>query len=254
MQGRLGVVLFHPKFPENVGSAARACANMGCRDLVVVNPRNWNMDRAASLATPKGADILRTMRVEPDLPSALKGYAHVWGTTARIGGWRRGMQSPRMAAEAINARRAEGGDVAVVFGPEDRGLTNAETEICSSLITIPTDPDASSLNLAQAVLVILYECFSASLESRASAPPEPSEANLVTHEEQELLFGTLHETLAAIDYLKQDNSDYWMLPVRRFLGSRPMKRFEFNMLMGICRQVKWIAAKAGRGGQGEGDA
>lgn len=239
------IVLFQPKFPENVGSAARACANMGCGELIVVCPRNWDMDRAASLATPQGAEILRRMRVAPDLPSAVAGFSHVWGTTARTGGWRRGMRTPRAAAGDIQARLTGGGSVAVVFGPEDRGLTNAETELCGGLITIPT-AEASSLNLAQAVLVVLYECFTASLESRASAPPEPAGSNLATHEELELLFSNMHEALSAIDYLKQDNSDYWMLPVRRFLTGRPMKRFEFNMLMGICRQVKWIASRAGR--------
>ncbi|WP_461208886.1 RNA methyltransferase [Desulfocurvus sp. DL9XJH121] len=240
------IVLFRPKFPENVGAAARACANMGCTRMIAVAPRNWDQGRAEALATPQGVELLRNMRVEPDLGSALVGFSHVFGTTARVGGWRRGMMSPRAAAAEILAQQRAGGSVAVVFGPEDRGLTNAETEICGHLVTIPTAPEASSLNLAQAVLVVLYECFAAGLEERAEPAPEPSEANLAGHDELEILFANMQEALAAIDYLKQDNSDYWMLPVRRFLTGRPMRRFEFNMLMGICRQVKWVAAKAGR--------
>lgn len=246
MLNNLAIVLFRPKFPENVGSAARACVNMGCSELIVVSPRNWDLDKAASLATPKGADILRNMRIESDLGSALAGFSQVYGTTARIGGWRKGMLSPAKAAVKINEQRPEA-KVAVLFGPEDRGLTNAETEVCSDLVTIPTSPEASSLNLAQAVLVILYECFARTMESRSTAAPQPLQSNLASHEDQELLFATMREALLAIDFLKHDNTDYWMLPVRRYLTREPMKRHEFNMLMGVCRQVKWIADKA-RGG------
>jgi len=243
MLENLTIVLFHPKFPENVGSAARACVNMGCANLIVVRPRNWDLDKAVSLATIKGVEILKNMRIEDDLPSALAGFSHVYGTTARIGGWRKGLLSPAKAALKINEQRALGG-VAVVFGPEDRGLTNAETEVCNDLITIPTSPEASSLNLAQAVLVILYECFARSMESRATAPLPPLASNLASFEDQELLFATMREALLAIDFLKHDNTDYWLLPVRRFLTREPLKRQEFNMLMGVCRQIKWIADKA----------
>ncbi|NJB68282.1 tRNA/rRNA methyltransferase [Desulfobaculum xiamenense] len=249
MLDNLTIVLFHPKFPENVGSAARACANMGCPNLVVVSPRNWDMGRAGALATPKGEDILRSMRVVDDLPTALAGFQHVYGTTARTGGWRKGLWTPSRAASEMVAQMQGASRVAVVFGPEDRGLTNEETEICGRLLTIPTSPEASSLNLAQAVLVVLYECFKHSVENPEAedAPaPTPVTSNLATHEEMELLFANLKDTLAAIDYLKDENTDYWMLPVRRFLQRAPFRRSEFNMLMGICRQVKWVADKASR--------
>jgi len=248
MLENLTIVLFHPKMPENVGSAARACANMGCDNLIVITPRNWDLDKAGSLATPKGAAILRQMRFADDLPSALSGFTHVYGTTARIGGWRKGLLSPAKAAAKINEQRIQG-NIAIVFGPEDRGLTNAETEICNDLITIPTVPEASSLNLAQAVLVVLYECFSRSIEGHTASTP-PSNANLTTHAEQELLVANLQETLLAIDFLKPDNPDYRILPLRHFLTRTPLDRPAFTMLMGICRQVKWIAGKA----RGQGTA
>ncbi|UIJ37145.1 RNA methyltransferase [Desulfobaculum bizertense] len=247
MLENLTVVLFHPKFPENVGSAARACANMGCPNLTVVRPRNWNPERAAALATPKGQDILKNMQVYEDLPSALAGFEHAYGTTARTGGWRKGLLSPSKAAEGMCNHMRGGSSVAVVFGPEDRGLTNAETEICGQLLTIPTSPEASSLNLSQAVLVVLYECFKNAMEVDSVEPQAPSEANLVHHKEMEILFSSLKDTLRSIDFLKDENTDYWMLPVRRFLQRAPFRRSEFNMLMGLCRQVQWIAKKAGRG-------
>ncbi len=237
------VILFRPKFPENVGSAARACANMGSKELIIVAPRNWDITKAEPLATGQGAEILHSMRIEPDLQNALKGFTHVFGTTARTGGWRRGLLSPQEAATMVSEKQATGERVALVFGPEDRGLTNAETEVCGHLITIPTAIEASSLNLAQAVLVVLYTCFTHELEQQATPAPQPALTNMATHEDLELLFSQMKEALLAIDYIKHENSEYWMLPVRRFLTSHSMKRFEFNMLMGICRQVQWIAQK-----------
>lgn len=251
MLENLTIVLFHPKFPENVGSAARACANMGCPNLIVVQPRNWDLGRASALATPKGVDILSSMRVVDDLPTALAGFEFVYGTTARTGGWRKGLWTPAKAGSTIAGQMDQGSSVAVVFGPEDRGLTNEETEICGKLLTIPTSPEASSLNLAQAVLVVLYECFKNVMEHPGEEPAQPAPTNLATHEEMELLFGNLKDTLAAIDYLKDENTDYWMLPVRRFLQRAPFRRSEFNMIMGVCRQVKWIADKAGRTTDGD---
>lgn len=249
MLDNLAVVLFRPKFPENVGAAARACVNMGCTELILVAPRNWDVERALPMATVKGAPLVKSARITDTLAEALAGFEHVYGTTARTGGWRKGILNPVRAAEGINGHRAAGARVAVVFGPEDRGLTNAETEVCGHLVTIPTT-DASSLNLAQAVLVILYECFSRAQERPFGARREPAAHNLATHEEQELLFRTMQDALSAIDFLKDQNTEYWMLPVRRFLQREPLKRAEFNMLMGVCRQVQWIADKA-RGGDGD---
>lgn len=245
----VAVVLVRPRFPENIGAAARACANFGCPNLVLVAPERWEEDKALPLATPKGADILRRMAIFDDLPAALAGFTYAVGTTARTGGWRRGLLTPSQAGPEAAERLREGGRVALVFGSEDRGLENAEVELCQGLVNIPTVSDASSLNLAQAVLLLLYEVSSAARE-RPYAPGGRSKDRLATHAEQEMLFAALHETLGAIDYLRPGNQDYWMLPVRRFIGKLGLRRGEFNLLMGVCRQVRWIAGKAREGGGG----
>jgi len=250
MLDNVAVVLVRPRFPENIGAAARACANFGCSRLVLVSPERWEEDRALPLATPKGADILRRMEIFDDLPAALAGFTCAFGTTARTGGWRRGLFTPAQAGPEAAARLAEGGTVALVFGSEDRGLENAEVELCQGLVNIPTVSDASSLNLSQAVLLVLYEVFSAARE-RPYAPGGRSKDRLATHAEQEMLFSALRETLGEIDYLRPGNQDYWMLPVRRLLGRLGLRRGEFNLLMGVCRQVRWVADRArGRGGGG----
>lgn len=243
MLSNLAIVLVKTKFPENVGSAARAMANMGASELVLVSPQSWDEDRALALATPKGAPIVRTARVVDNLETALADYVKVYATTARTGGWRKGIQTPAQAAAEAHEFMGEG-KIAVVFGPEDRGLTNEEVEIASRLLTIPTVDDASSLNLAQAVLVILYQWF-ASAPGAPFRPSGPPTSRLATHSEQESLFATLQETLLAIDFLKDDNPSYWMLPVRRFLARIKLRKSEFNLLMGICRQVRWMCSQRG---------
>ena len=262
MLDNLTIILFRPKFPENVGGVARACANLGCSSLSLVAPRNWDPEKAKPMATPQGEPILARARLFDDLPSALTGHAAVWGTTARTGGWRRGIATPRAAAPELVEGLGAGG-VAVVFGPEDTGLTNEEIQLCGRLLTIPTTEE-SSLNLAQAALVILYECFvearertyrdrsegaaESVLAPSEDAPAGPDAAardadRPAAFEEREALMGAVREALLAIDYLKPDNPDYWMLPVRRFFQRFPLRRREFNLLMGVCRQIRWAARR-----------
>jgi tRNA/rRNA methyltransferase len=248
MLTNLAVVLFRPKFSENVGSTARAMANMGCSTLILVSPQDFDLGRARALATAKGSDILAKMRVVDDLAQALAPYETVYGTTARVGGWRKGLISPETAAvrgmEAIHA----GGRAALLFGPEDKGLTNDETKVCGRLINIPTSDEATSLNLSQAVLILLYEFMKAAQVAPAGESSEQlGQLRAATHSEREALFANLRETLTAIDFLKDDNPDYWMLPVRGFVERVRLSRSEFNLLMGVCRQVKWAMGKGGQG-------
>lgn len=173
----------------------------------------------------------------------MAGAEAVYGTTARLGGWRTGVITPEQAAPGICSTLTGGGEVALVFGPEDAGLSNQETRLCGRLVNIPTAGEATSLNLAQAVLLLCYEVFKTaqSLTEKKTGPPPPRTA---THAERESLFAALGEMLLAIDFLKPDNPDYWMLPVRRFIDRVGLRRQEFNLLMGVCRQVKWALGPA----------
>ncbi len=239
---RLHIVLFDPKLSENIGSVARACANMGCAHLHVVRSEPPNQNLARKLATKQGEPILKNMVLHADLPSCLAPFHKVYGTTARSGGWRKGIKTPaRVAPDIIDLLRADQ-TVAIVFGPEDKGLTNAETEICSSLLTIPTT-DNSSLNLAHAVLVVLYECFKQALEQDFQPRRGNQQARPVTQAEYSLLIATMKQALEHIDFLKPETSSYFILPLRRYLSRFTLYRNEFNMLMGICRQILWLGRR-----------
>ena len=258
----LHVVMVKTRFPENVGMVARACANMGAGHITLSEPELWLVEKARPLATAKGQEIVDAVRVSPSLKEALAPHALVVGTTARTGGWRRELLSPEQAAAEMVAVLAEGQSVALMLGPEDRGLNNEEIEHCQRLVTIPTDPQASSLNVAQSALLLLYECFKAAqahgrpprpvsapaapvLADRAEGTETTSAPARITAEDQGRLYESLKAMLLDIDYLHGDNPDYFLMPLRRFLGRVGLRRHEYDALMGVCRQVRNLKKRTG---------
>ena len=245
----LTVVLVRPRLPENIGMAARACANMGVRNLILIEAERWEYDKAAPLATGKGLEILDSVCIMPSLAEALAQHTLALGTTARTGGWRSNSMPPRRAATAIAAhcREAqENASVALVFGPEDRGLENTEIALCTHLVTIPTVPEASSLNLAQAILILLYECFTASLDHAyhpERTPKGRKNSRMATIEEQEMLFASLESTLSHIRFLPKDNPEWSMQALRHFVRRAVLQRHEFDLFMGMCRHIMHAAPK-----------
>ena len=251
------VILTRPRFPENIGMAARACANFGVSSLILVAPELWIFEKAAPLATPQALKILDNVIIVPTLREALASFAVAYGTTARSGGWRNGIISAEKAGSEIAARHAspENGSTALVFGPEDTGLENHEVELCSRLVSIPTMPGASSLNLAQAVLLVLYECFKASLEHGFHPAQKPKGRKIsppATVEEQERFFEKIKETLLSIDFLPENNPDWFMQPLRRFFRRSGMRRHEIDLFMGICRDINRTVSQDLRRGEEEG--
>ena len=235
------VILVRTKHPENVGSVARVCANMGCQDLILVDPRHDGIQAAQPLATSQGRHLLETMRIEPDLVSALSGCHAAYAVSARVGGWRKIVQLPEQAAQTIMTSTSAGRRIGLVFGPEDKGLTNQEIELCGPIISIPTIQGTASLNLSQAVLVVLYECFKlAPLEDKRRLPVE--NGRHVTHRELHTLYGAMKSALQDIDFLKSEHADYFMMPLKRFMNRLSLREHEYNLLMGICRQIRWMAS------------
>lgn len=248
MLHNLSVILVRPRFPENIGMAARAMANMGATELVLVRPERWDREKAASLATSQGQALLDSAKREESLADALASCTAAFGATARTGGWRKDMLSPERAAREIRATAREGNRVALVFGSEDRGLDNEEITLCTHGVHIPTIAEHRSLNLAQAVLLLLYECLKADLalpfmRQRGEAypfalPAKDNGSRRASLAEEGLLMAALRETLMNIDYLPRENPDWFLQPLRRFLRRSRLRRHEFDMLMGICRQIR----------------
>ncbi len=154
------IILVEPHIPENIGSVARAMMNMGLRDLIVVSPKNCDLSRVLKTATGPSIEIIENMEVVEDLLGAVGPFQYVVGTTARTGSLRPAMAEPRELAERLTDISQEN-KICILFGSEDRGLTNDQLKYCHLIVTIPTAHFAS-LNLAQAVLIIAYELFLAS--------------------------------------------------------------------------------------------
>ncbi|MCA1743819.1 MAG: RNA methyltransferase [Desulfonatronovibrio sp.] len=239
MLKNLSVILSRPKYPENIGSVARACVNMGCSSLILVNPSHFDLEKAAPLATTKGKLILEQAQLFETLAEALKSFNKAYATTARLGKWRKGILTPWEAATQIMDQKPPSSKTALVFGPEDKGLLNEEIELCSNIVSIPTSNDAWSLNLSQAVLIVLYECFK-QVPVTESRNIKTNDSRLITMEENQILHKNIQEAMLKINYLHPENPDYFMMPMKRFLARTELREHEFNLLMGICRQIKWI--------------
>ncbi len=227
----VAVVLHRPKLPENIGAAARAACNMGITRLVVVQPHSLDPARMRMMATQAAAPLLERLEVYDDLAAALGSFQYVVGTTARRGGLRREFLTPReMARRLVEISRRN--RVALLFGPENWGLTNEELALCQALVTIPTAA-CSSLNLAQAVMVLAYEVFTARHHEPRFAP------RLANVQELESMYAMLRDTLVKIHYIGHQNPDYWMFNVRRFFNRLGLRARETQVVKGICRQIDW---------------
>jgi len=241
----IAIVLHQTRVPENIGAAARAACNMGVRQLVLSAPRNLDMQRIRMMATHAASGLVETMKVCGTLPEALSEFNWVVGTTARLGGGRQVIPSPARLAEKLVPITAEN-RVALLFGPEDRGLTNEDLRLCHDLVNIPT-ADFSSLNLAQAVMVMCYELFKASREDLQSFAPR-----LASRRELDGMYDQLKDILVRIDYINKENPEYWLGKVRQFFTRLQLRAREVSIIRGVCRQINWYSGKCYRDGREAG--
>ena len=126
---------------------------------------------------------------------------------------------------------------ALLFGPEDRGLTNAQLRYCQALVTIPTT-GFSSLNLAQAVMILCYELMLAGNQS-----PEQFVPRWATRRELDGMYEHLKETFLKINFINHDNPDYWMQNIRRFFSRVGLRARDVKIIRGICRQIDWYTER-----------
>ncbi len=232
----IAIVLHRPRYPENIGASARTARNMGIKQLIVVEPRDCDLTRVLKMATHFAADLVEAMEVFEDLKTALAPFQYVVGTTARVGGMRSTISSPRKLAEKL-VPISQKNRVALVFGTESSGLTNAELRLCHAVVTIPT-AEFTSINLAQAVMVLCYEMFLASRKDTT-----PFTRRLATRHELEDMYEHLKETFINISFINPENPDYWMQHIRRFFSRLDMRARDVKMMRGICRQIEWYGSR-----------
>lgn len=236
----IAIILHRPHYPENIGAAARSARNMGISRLVVVDPFDCDLTRMLKMATHNAEEVVSEMEVFDNLKDALAAYQYIVGTSARTGSHRRTVQTPKRLAETL-VNISQNNQVGILFGPEDRGLSNRELRYCDTLVTIPT-ANFSSINLAQAVMILAYEILLAS-----SDEPKTFVPRLANRDELEAMYEHLTETLAKINFINPENPEYWMASVRRFFSRIGLRAREVKLLRGFCRQINWYVDERHKG-------
>ncbi|MDR3554541.1 MAG: RNA methyltransferase [Syntrophobacteraceae bacterium] len=234
----IAVVLVEPHYPENIGAAVRAAKNMGVSRVLTVNPSGCDLTRILKTATHHAQDLVLDIEVHERLEEALKPFQYVVGTTARQGSHRQSVRNPRqLALDLIPISRRN--QVALLFGPEASGLANEHIRYCDVLVTIPT-AEFTSINLAQAVMIMVYEIFTAASEKKEHFVPR-----LASRFELESMYAHLKETLTNISFLSAENPDYRLESIRRFFSRMQVRGRDVQLIRGICRQIEWYAAHRG---------
>ncbi|MCH9769460.1 MAG: RNA methyltransferase [Gammaproteobacteria bacterium] len=226
------IVLTEPSHPGNIGAAARAMKAMGLCQLYLVNPAKFPHVEATARAS--GADdLLAKAKVVSSLQEALAGCKQSYAASARVRHLQWPLLDPRAFSSEVVSSQFE--SVAVVFGREHSGLTNTELELCQRQIHIPSLPEFSSLNLAQAVQVIAYELRMAKL---AKLPPATSkQRELLAHDELEGFYEQLQTTLTAIEFIDIKQPKKLMTRLRRLFNRAEIDKTEINILRGILSTV-----------------
>ncbi len=237
MLSRIRVVLSHTSHPGNIGASARAMKTMGLGNLYLVSPKLF--PHADATARASGADdLLAAATVCPDIDAALSGCRLVIGASARTRSITCPVIHPSECAR-MAAAESEQGDVALLFGCEQSGLSNVEIDRCQYLVQIPTSPDYGSLNLAAAVQILCYEIRVAHENGAAGQLPEHVP---VSAEEMERFYAHLEQVLVELEFLDPKNTRHLMR--RLYNRARPDEN-EVNILRGMLSAAQQ-ALKPGR--------
>jgi tRNA (cytidine32/uridine32-2'-O)-methyltransferase len=239
------VVLVEPTHPGNIGASARALKTMGLSRLRLVAPAGFPSAEATARAS--GADdVLYAAEVVSRYEDALRDCRLVIGASARV----RSIAWPELVPAECAARLVEAaavGPVALVFGPEHSGLSNAELDRCHYLVRIPAHPAYSSLNLAAAVQILAYEIRRAAERAQSDVQAAEAPEAKATAQEMEGLMAHLEETLTDIGFLKPAQPNRLMRRLWRLFNRARLERTEIDILRGILKSVQRRAV----GGRGE---
>jgi tRNA/rRNA methyltransferase len=218
--------------------------NMGLGDLRLVAPLRWDASkiREASIMAVHASELIERAPVFVDLPSALADRTLTIGTTCRPRSYRNRALEVRATCGSLAASNEK---IAFIFGPEDHGLSNRELKLCQLLTTIPADDQYSSLNLAQAVMVVAYELAMARrLAAAPASSVQPAPSSRVPTVEVEAMLERMATALTAIGFLSDDSPDRIMSALREVFARSALSDRELDIFNGLARQIRW----AGEGG------
>ena len=231
------VVLVGTTHPGNIGATARAMKNMGIVNMALVEPKEFPSD-IATYRSKAAKDVLENAEVFDTLKMAISDCELVIGTSARERKVPWPILNPKDASQEVS-RGSLNNKVAVVFGREDRGLTNEELGLCNIHVHIPTDPEYSSLNLSQAVQIMVYEIRSAILENEGNEGNEGNwDVEFADNDQTERLISHMDELMQEVDFYEIDNPRKLLLRVRRFFKRSRLDVMEVNIFRGLFAAIQ----------------
>jgi len=228
------IILVEPAGERNIGSIARVMRNMALDNLIIVNPRCNPLSEEARIMAVHGVSVLDKMKVVKSMAEALQGCQRVVATTARERDIFTPLESPRSVIGWLKENHVTS---ALIFGPEDRGLSNQELSYAQRFIRIPSNPEYSSLNLAQAVGICAYELYQFEQESSSIATSVPKD--LADLGELEGYYQHLESMLLDVNYLYPHTAPKKMEKLRRIVNRANLSSQELTMIRGILRQIQW---------------
>jgi TrmH family RNA methyltransferase len=229
------IVLDHPQNLVNIAGVVRAMKNMGLSRLRLVSPDEFDPWRIEGIAH-RSEDVVNSVHIHDTLKEAVADCVYVLGTTARPRTAHRNYLRPRGSATMLISK-AEVDLVAIVFGREDRGLTNNALDRCDAVVVIPTDQNYSSMNLAQACLLIAYEVFLASQGEGHSLPKGKRSVGAAAHDELEAMFVALENGLERIEFFKSRAADSVMRTFRTLLSRAEPDRQEAGLVKAVGFEI-----------------
>ncbi len=235
---RIHMVMVNTSHPGNIGAAARAIKNMGLSSLVLVEPREFPSPKAVWRAAG-AVDVLDRVRVVATLDEAIADCGLVVGTSARERRIPWPMLTPRECGERAWAESASH-EVAVVFGREDRGLTNEELRKCHFHVHIPANPEYPALNIAAALQVVAYEVRMAYLTATEGKAPHFDDWDMppAKAKDLEMYFEHLAKTLATLGFYDPDNPRQTMTRLRRLFNRVRMDEMELSIMRGVLTAIQ----------------
>lgn len=249
------IVMVNTTLPANIGSALRAMKTMGLSQLVLVAPKTYPHPDIDALAA--GAqDLIEKIKIVDTLEEAIQDCHIIFGTSARSRTIPWPLLDARPAAElSMDAVINKHQEIAIVFGREDRGLTNEELALANYHLTIPVNTDYGVLNVAQAIQVICYEMRMATLgqeqNDQASSDSQKMQVTekiemdwdepLVNHQQMQEFYPHLEKMLVDIEFLDPQNPRLLPLRLRRLFGRVQLDRMEYHLLRGIFSRVQALS-------------
>ncbi|WP_414623301.1 RNA methyltransferase [Calothrix sp. CCY 0018] len=234
------IILVEPAGPLNVGSIARVMKNFALKQLVLVNPQCDYLGEEATRMAVHAKDVLETAVCVSTLPEALSGCKRAIATTARTRD-NSLLQSPREVLPWLLEVEAQ--PAALIFGREDRGLSNEELNYAQKFMRIPTDSGYASLNLASAVAI---SCYELTLSQPLTIETNALDNEIAPMEVVEGYYEQLESLLLSIEYLYPHTAASRMEKFRQLYNRAQLQTTEVAMLRGILRQISWAIAQSGK--------